>query len=321
VRDNREAPTAIRVLESATADNFFQDGYLLANADVARIVGREPAAAHLRDHGIREGRRQVTRQFIETRSEYERRKFSRFRGLLSDSYVHANQSDRFPVFFSPNHFTIDDYPRDSANGYFGPFAEAIESSPQGNFLDIGCGLRDVIYENCLYLDVYPSLTTDVVVAPDCLYPLASAAFDGISCCAVLEHVTKPWVVVDEIHRLLKTGGRCYIDWPFLQPVHGYPSHFYNATRQGLKNMFADRFEIERLWTHDYQTPDFSLVWIAGRFASYLDGAMLARFRQTPMGEILDHPAGDPFWRQFIQTLPETAIEELACGNSLIAAKR
>ena len=254
---------SIRVLEIPTADNFFEEGYLLANADVARY-GRETAEPHFRDFGVREGRRQVTRQFLKNRYDYERGKFSRFRDLLGAGYRHAAEQNQFPVIFSPDHFTIGDYPRDSANGYFGPFATAIQSSPEENFLDIGCGLRDVIYENCLYLDVYPSLTTDVVVAPDCLYPLARDSFDGISCCAVLEHVTKPWIVVDEIHRLLRPGGRCYIDWPFLVPVHGYPSHFYNATREGLRIMFADRFQIERLWTYDAETPDFSLAWLLGR---------------------------------------------------------
>lgn len=316
--DARAQP--IRVLELATADNFFEEGYLLANADVARY-GRETAAPHFRDFGAREGRRQVTRQFLEDRCEYERKKFSRFRDLLDAGYHHAAKQNHFPVIFSPDHFTIEDYPRDSANGYFGPFATALQTSSEGYFLDIGCGLRDAVYENCLYLDVYPSLTTDVVVAPDCLYPLARDSFDGISCCAVLEHVTKPWIVVDEIQRLLRPGGRCYIDWPFLQPVHGYPSHFYNATREGLKNLFADRFQIERLWTHDCETPDFSLSWILGRFAASLDSETLDCFRQIKIGEILDHPPGDNFWQDLIKKLPETAIEELACGNSLIAVKR
>lgn len=310
---------SMRVLEVATADNFFEEGYLLANADVAHY-GRETAAPHFRDFGAREGRRQVTREFLEDRREYEHKKFARFRNLLDAGYHHAAKQDHFPVIFSPDHFTIEDYPRDSANGYFGPFATAVQSSPEGYFLDIGCGLREVIYENCLYLDVYPSLTTDVVVAPDCFYPLASNSFEGISCCSVLEHVTKPWIVVDEIHRLLKPGGRCYIDWPFLQPVHGYPSHFYNATREGLKNLFVDRFQIERLWTHDYETPDFSLSWMLGRFAASLDSEARDHFRQIKMGEILDHPPGDNFWQGLIKKLPETAIEELACGNSLIAVK-
>jgi SAM-dependent methyltransferase len=231
------------------------------------------------------------------------------------------EAERFPISFaSGHHFTIDDYPRDSANGYFGPFAEALDKNPQQSFLDIGCGLRDEVHANCLYLDVYPSPTTDVVVSADCLYPLASESFDGISCCAVLEHVSKPWIVVDEIYRLLKPGGRCYIDWPFLQPVHGYPSHFYNATREGLRNMFADRFGIEQLWSHGSETPDFSVAWLLGRFAASLTPASLAELRDMPVSRLLDNPPGNDFWKPFVAELPPKVIEELACGNSLVGRK-
>jgi SAM-dependent methyltransferase len=309
----------MRVLEIATEANFFLEGYLLANADVARW-GPELAYSHLQSYGLQEGRRQVTRDFFDGKDRFFKAKFDRFAGVFRGKFTSMDKPDRFPITFSDDHLTIGDYPRDSSNVYVGPFADALQRNPHQFFLDIGSGLRDEVSANCLYLDVYPSPTTDVVVAADCLYPLASSSFDGISCCAVLEHVTKPWVVVDEIHRLLKPGGRCYIDWPFLQPVHGYPSHFYNATREGLRNMFADRFGIEQLWSHAAETPDFSIAWLLGRFAFHLSPQSRERLRTTPIATILDNPPGNDFWKPFIEELPAAAIEELACGNSLVARK-
>jgi SAM-dependent methyltransferase len=318
-RERGNAHKTLRVLELATEANFFMYGYLLANADVARY-GPSLALAHLQNHGLRERRKQVTRAFFVGKDRFQKDKFGRFSGLLRGDFSFLGEQNGFPINFSANPLTIGDYPRDSSNEYFGPFVAALNANPQCTFLDIGCGLREEVFDNCLYLDVYPSPTADVVVPTDCLYPLASSSFDGISCCAVLEHVTKPWVVVDEIHRLLKPGGRCYIDWPFLQPVHGYPSHFYNATREGLRNMFADRFCIEKLWSHQSETPDFSIAWLLGRFAAQLGPDSLRRLRHIPMGTILDNPGGNDFWKPFIEELPPQALEELACGNSLIARK-
>ena len=60
---------------------------------------------------------------------------------------------------------------------------------------------------------------------------------------------------------------------------------------------------------------------SGVFAASLDSKTLDHFRQIKIGEILDHPPGDNFWQDLIKKLPEAAIEELACGNSLIAVKR
>jgi ubiquinone/menaquinone biosynthesis C-methylase UbiE len=72
---------------------------------------------------------------------------------------------------------------------------------------------------------------------------------------VLEHVTEPWTAAAEFRRMLKPGGLVFIDYPFLVPVHGYPSHYYNATRAGLGRLFDEGFEQLRLDTLDNQSPD------------------------------------------------------------------
>src|SRR5581483_8292626 len=101
----------------------------------------------------------------------------------------------------------------------------------------------------------PAITADVLIDPSCELPFNDKSLDGIGCFAVLEHVTMPWRMADEFARVVKPGGKIYVDWPFLQPVHGYPSHYYNATREGLRNLFARDFEIEELRTGPHQGPD------------------------------------------------------------------
>jgi SAM-dependent methyltransferase len=178
------------------------------------------------------------------------------------------------------------------------------------------------FPNCLYLEVYRSKSADIVIEPACRYPIASESLDGIGCFAVLEHVQRPWEAARDFYRMLKPGGRVYIDWPFLQPVHGYPSHYYNATREGLRAMFDGGFEVEHLETLNNQTPDHTLSWIIRSLNEALAGTEIGdRLTNMRIGDLVSEPAGSPFWREIVDSLPAKTIETLACGNTLIARKR
>jgi SAM-dependent methyltransferase len=251
--------TIIDVFEPATAATFEPQNYLLANADL-RDAEVDPTI-HFRECGYRENRIQVSRAFLNV--ETRRRKFERFRSILDigDTYT-----DCFPVSHGVKHFSLDEYEGESANDGFGPFIDEIASNPGKLYLDLGSGLRRQVFENCLYVEVYPSLTADLIVAPTCTYPIKSGSLDGVGSFAVLEHVRQPWVVVQEIHRMLKPGGRVYIDWPFLQPVHGFPSHYFNATREGLRTIFEDvGINISEVVTMPHQMPDYTVDWAFGKF--------------------------------------------------------
>jgi hypothetical protein len=34
--------------------------------------------------------------------------------------------------------------------------------------------------------------------------------------------------------------------PFLQPLHGYPHHYFNMTHMGVRSLFEDQIEIEQV---------------------------------------------------------------------------
>jgi SAM-dependent methyltransferase len=231
------------------------------------------------------------------------------------------QEGAFPVVFSDQHFSRGDYASESANETYGPFAETVMANPDKLFLDLGCGLRREVFENCLYLEVYPSITADIIVRPDCAYPIASNTFDGIGCFAVLEHVTKPWKVAEEIHRMLKPGGKCYIDWPFLQPIHGYPSHYYNATRQGLELMFSDGFDLEFCRTEPFQSPALTIAWVLGKFVNDLPTDKKNQMLEMTVADLITQTQMGEFWTNLLRDLPEHLISEFACGNTLVATKR
>lgn len=326
----------MKVIERVTQENFFAEGYLRVNPDVAAHVEKGGDAwQHFVNFGEREGRSQISRVFTASKDRYGRAKFKRFKNRLTingargsrpanatiTDFTFLDSDGAFPIAVSGQHFSRADYEAESSNAAYRPFVEEIIAKPSGLFLDLGCGLRDEVFENCLYVEVYPSLTADMIVAPDCRYPIKSETFDGIGCFAVLEHVTKPWQVAAEIRRMLKPGGRAYICWPFLQPVHGYPSHYYNATRAGLELMFSDGFDIQVCRTEPSESPDYTISWILGKFVDSLPPAKKERVLQMKVADLLAEPRSGAFWSDLLEGLPDEVISEFACGNTLVATKR
>ena len=309
----------VRVLEIPSLDTLFPRGYLLANADLQSIFGFSEIAAraHFKRRGRREGRRQVTEEFIRWRDDPEQKaaRFQRFK----DCFVALSPDvTQFPVWVGDRFENVSKYQSKSAHGTFPPFAKELADHPQGLYADIGAGLRDVVYPNCVYVEVYRSLTTDVVVEPSAVLPFKTASLDGIGCFAVLEHVRDPWKMADEFARVVKPGGKVFIDWPFLQPTHGYPSHYYNATREGLRALFEPDFSVETLGTGLHEGPDFTIQWILSWFVeSIKDPSARANFASKTIGEIAAETPQSEFWRRVLRSLDDKAIERLSCGNHLV----
>jgi SAM-dependent methyltransferase len=60
-------------------------------------------------------------------------------------------------------------------------------------------------------------------------PLATASVDFVFCASLIEHVPNPQVLLQEVARVLKPGGYCYLSFPpFYSPVGGHeyaPFHY------------------------------------------------------------------------------------------------
>ena len=248
-------------------------------------------------------------------------KFEKFKHVLEEPWDRSNEGT-FPLYTTNKPFNLDDYQTES-QGYLPEiFTHFVEAQPDKLFMDLGCGYRgDVLYQNLLNVEVYPSRSADLIVEPACTYPIRSASLDGIGCFAVLEHTRQPWVVVKEIRRMLRKGGTAFIDWPFLQPVHGYPSHFFNATRQGLKTIFEDEgFEVEICDTFHNQTVAYTVSWVLGALNHGLPPEIRPELLNMSVAELLALNVQGEQWWKWIKALPPAAQEELACGNSMMARK-
>lgn len=104
------------------------------------------------------------------------------------------------------------------------------------------------FENCDYktIDVDPKCAPDILADAHNL-PISNESADGVICKSVLEHVENPFKVVDEIYRILKPGGKCFVYVPFLYPYHGSDSSYkdyWRFSEDGCKYLFRNFNKIE-----------------------------------------------------------------------------
>lgn len=314
--------------EPATDANFVEALYLAANPDIVRhVAAGGDAWKHFERHGRAEGRRQLTRAAAGLTGTRGEAKYARFAPMLDPSrgaggdFRFLDRADSFPVSYGAAAHDLGDYDAESANPGLGDFVETVKANPDLLYLDVGCGRRTRTFDNCLYLEVYPSISADLVIEPACRYPIADASLDGIGCFAVMEHMTEPWAAAAEFARMLKPGGTVFIDYPFLVPVHGYPSHYYNATREGLARLFDQGFERVKLTTEGNQTPDHAIHWqLAGLAEALTDDAVRDELTAMSVADLITQPPGGPFWQRVMAATPDIARSMFAAGNTLIARK-
>jgi hypothetical protein len=96
------------------------------------------------------------------------------------------------------------------------------------------------------LDINPSSNADYIAdlckTNTSLIP--DEYFDVIVCTEVLEHTLNPFLAVDEIYRILKSGGKCFVSTPFNFRIHGPLPDCFRFTEHGLRSLFSKYTTIE-----------------------------------------------------------------------------
>jgi SAM-dependent methyltransferase len=117
---------------------------------------------------------------------------------------------------------------------------------QGVILDLGCGNRlpeKFITDSARYigLDYYYTATELYHSQPDVFanaesLPFADKSINTVLLLDVLEHLPGPNRCLQEIYRVLVTGGSLVIHVPFIYPIHDSPLDFHRWTQFGLHNL-------------------------------------------------------------------------------------
>ncbi len=117
---------------------------------------------------------------------------------------------------------------------------------RGRLLDLGCGnapYRSWFEPRVLrYISAdYPPVAPGVMVACSSMeLPFQSASFDTVLCTQVLEHVPKPWIMAEQLWRIIKPGGVLILSCPQYWPLHEEPHDYFRFTIYGLKTLFPER---------------------------------------------------------------------------------
>jgi len=132
--------------------------------------------------------------------------------------------------------------------HFSELAECLKKYAKftkGKLLDVGSGKSPYrpFFEK--YVDKYITLDNhsfeekkpDIVADVTKKIPLKSNSMDSVICIQLLEHVTNPQKVIDEIYRVLKPNGVCILTTHMATVLHGLPHDYFRFTKYGLKFMF------------------------------------------------------------------------------------
>ncbi len=331
----------IALLDTPTVDTLDAEGYLLANPDLAAAAQASPdpdfAARHFQDAGHNEHRQQFMTGALPQVAAMRKTKLAKLRKrspramAALETHRELFCGRRIGALKVPGDPRLPvPYERISCNLYAPEVDTWIDEHPGWLFLDAGAGFRNVYRPNVVNAEIAMFPSTDVLCFGDSL-PFDDDTFDGVLSFAVLEHVEDPFRVTEELVRVVKPGGRIIVDWPFLQPLHGYPHHYFNATPEGARLAFEriDGAKVVESFVPLNLHPVFSLRWILDEWQAGMSGEDRDAFLQLTVSDILDVFAGSPLnnpWtlpgleNSWVTGLPQSGQAGISAGTRVIVTK-
>lgn len=130
------------------------------------------------------------------------------------------------------------------------FVQQHKDSLSGPFLEIGSrdygSTRDLraLFPGETYVGVDLSAGKGVDQVLDLTHPfeavdeaLGRQRFGTIFSLSVMEHCDQPFLMAENMTRLLKPGGQIVLSVPFAWKFHGYPSDYWRFTQAGVRKLF------------------------------------------------------------------------------------
>ena len=253
--------------------------------------------------------------------EMRARKMERVRPLLRDDMQVLTREDGVVDSLTPElreQFGVIDTENVSSLPYDQMIHDFIAPHADGLVLDCGAGLRPVYHENVVNYEIVAYSSTDVIGVAEKL-PFKDSSFDAVISMAVLEHVKYPFVAAAEITRVLKPGGKLMACVPFLQPLHGYPHHYFNMTHTGLATLFEDGIAVDRQDVSLGTSPIFTLTWFLSSWASGLKSSTRKDFLDMRVRDLVKPPEQLVLHPFCLELTPEKNLE-LASATFLYGTK-
>ena len=122
------------------------------------------------------------------------------------------------------------------------------------------------YESADFEKVDKAYAKSTYVCDLARIPVPDNSFDAVIFSQVMEHLPEPLAVLQELHRILKPGGRLFYTGPLWYEEHEQPYDFYRYTQFALRHLFDKAaYEVEDLrWLEGYlATASWQLRKMAG----------------------------------------------------------
>ncbi|MDE3091526.1 MAG: class I SAM-dependent methyltransferase, partial [Chloroflexota bacterium] len=166
------------------------------------------------------------------------------------------------------------------------------------------------------MDVTLTPYVDIVADAHAL-PFLPGTLDFIFSQAVVEHLRQPFVAVREMYRALKDGGYVYHECNFVFAYHGYPHHYFNATLQGMEQIFAQYTPL-RAGVAPYQMPSFALQMVIATYLRHSQGRGFTHGRH--LVQLLEQVLNQPLMSHDIY-FTEQAAQNVAAGTYFFGVKQ
>lgn len=95
------------------------------------------------------------------------------------------------------------------------------------------------YPKAIGVDMSGGDGVDRVVNLEEALPDYLGTFSHLDCVSVLEHSKRPWLLSENLERLLEPEGTIYLQVPFVWRVHAYPSDYWRFTLEGVKALLPN----------------------------------------------------------------------------------
>lgn len=187
----------------------------------------------------------------------------------------------------------------------------------GLILDCGAGLPQQDFKNVVNFEIEQFGNTDVIGSATEL-PFLDDSFDAVFSLSVLEHIKDPFLAASEIQRVLKPQGIAYVNVPFEIPVHGYPNHYYNMTRNGIKNLFKELTPVvEGVPSSGH--PLYAVSAMLTIWADHLPDQQKQQLCNLRVSDLIENTQ-HLIEADLSQQLPQSIQEVIACTNSIVFKK-
>lgn len=207
-------------------------------------------------------------------------------------------------------------------------AQAIIEDCDGLILNLSAGGTATWHPRVVELETAIFRNTDVVADVHHL-PFVDGAFSAVIALNAFEHFRDPFRAAAEISRVLRPNGVIFIHTAFLQPLHEPPWHFFNATKYGVLEWFANDFETQTIRVSDNFNPVHVISWLAyelvdraRRNCTANDADLIEGMSLRDYHHLWSSPDrySHPVWQAFMR-MPREVQEGVAAGFEFLGRKR